>query len=347
MTRLWIAALVACGASAPRVEAPPVRNPVVVIVGDEPMVLAEPPELDLDEVLIEVDPRDARWPMARPPSVEPHLAIAAIFGTREPWPGLCVARREPRHIDRDDALAYLMAWCQLRDDTRAGRGQLAVLLQAKTAAVAGAARLDLIDQLALERGDEVLDWATRIQLDPGVIDAVIGAYIGHDRRGEARILLAYAHPAYEPASSTCHRMFREYMLREDGDPRLAKILAALQDQAGDPTCRRLAQQIDCPVALARWAHARCTTAACSERAIGFDLDRCSSLLTPPVAMTRAWLLAAVAHWPSQERTTTGWLAHAAIAARGAGEPEADAAVLAALTNAMTALVIWRSAPDDR
>lgn len=33
-----------------------------------------------------------------------------MYGTKAEWTTLCTARRDPRGVDRDEAVAYLRAW---------------------------------------------------------------------------------------------------------------------------------------------------------------------------------------------------------------------------------------------
>jgi len=125
-------------------------------------------------------------------------------------------------------------------------------------------------------------------------------------------------------------LFREYMLVDN--PRLAVISRELDQRSTDPTCLRLAQQVSCPLALAIWSRPTCHRASCELPKIDSDLAKCTAILARrPALRPRAYYLAALAHWPSQETSATGWLTYATLAARGRGSDQlADELVIAAL-----------------
>ena len=318
-------AMIGCRAS--RAPTPP----AVTFYATDPVVkrgvaLAPLPEhlpvLDLDP-----DPADWRWPLPGPPQLAPSGDIARMYETTADWSSLCAARRDPKGVDREEALAYLRAWCDLPPDVTLAKA-LVPLVRARTMAIATAASIDLAVVLSFQlAAGEAMQWlGYRNAREPLVLDALAAAYLSVDRPDDVRatIKVLAASPAY--GMLRCRRVFRELFVA-DRDRRdvIRNQLAA----SNDAVCGRLSAHAHCTLS---WGPQAGGVGAAPAR---IDLERCTPiLLDQPELTPRAYATIAVAHWPADSRSFDDWFSFLTFTVGAIGAPRANELVGAALDNAL-------------
>jgi hypothetical protein len=320
--------LIACG--SPRPSGPPAWTPPEPI--DEswrpaPLVGIQPLPTELALLDVDPDPVDWRWPLPHPPQLLPSGELSAMFGTTAEWATLCAARRDPRGVDRDEALAYLRAWCDATPDLALAKALLP-LVRARTSEIAAAATLDLAAVLESQlAAKEALAWLRFHGAHHDfVLDALAASYLTTDRLDDTRFVVkalqAYrAHPTL-----ACRRMFRELFVAERSRRDAIRLSLSLSN---DAVCSRLSAHASCTLSWGNQAHGDGSAPA------RLDLDRCTPLLLDrPELLPHAYLTIAAAHWPATSRSFDGWLAYAMFTTGAAGAPRADELIAAAFTNAV-------------
>jgi hypothetical protein len=260
MRAALLAALAACGGAAkPALEvthAPAAPSPQPHAPQSSRSHLPPRPSLDLAIIL---PPHDPPWPLAEPPSVQPHLDVAMAHDA-------CSDEFAKRHPTDADLLAYVGAWCRIRDD-RSAVDELGKLARGARGDIARAARLDVVNLLA----DEGLPMPAISHLRAmGLgsienLDLLAATYSGLGMRDEAivverRITDEDLHPS--PVAK-CERLLAWGKL-DDRD--LGVKLGEIDDRAGD--CAKRARSVAC--LLIRTASEPRVTASCvdDEHAMG-------------------------------------------------------------------------------
>ena len=320
--------LIACG--SPRPAATPAWTPPEPL--DErwrpaPLVGIQPLPTALALLDLDPDPVDWRWPLPRAPQLLPSGELAAMFGTKAEWATLCAARGNPRGVDRDEALAYLRAWCDATPDLALAKA-LVPLIKARTSEIAAAATIDLAAVLESQlAAREALEWLRfHGAYHDFVLDAMAASYLATDRLDDTRFVVKALKPYRAYSTLECRRMFRELFVAERDRRDAIRLSLSL---SSDAVCSRLS------------AHANCTLSwGIEARGAGLaparlDLDRCTPLLLDrPELLPQAYLTIAAAHWPAESRSFEVWLAYAMFSAGAAGAPRADELIVAAFTNAL-------------
>lgn len=249
-----------------------------------------------------------------------------MFGTKAEWGSLCAARRDPRGVDREEALTYLRAWCDAPPDLALAKA-LVPSLGAHTSSIAAAATIDLAAVLESQlAAREAVDWLRASNaLHDFVLDALAATYLANDRLDDTRFVVRALKAFGSYGATTCRRAFRELFVADRARRDAIRLELAASQNA---VCSRLS------------AHANCTLSWGLEargEGVGpaqIDLDRCTSLLLEqPELMPHAYLTIAAAHWPNAS-SFDGWLAFATFTANAAGAPRAEELILAAFTNAV-------------
>lgn len=328
--RLVVTLLVlgSCGAPGP---ARPATPPGIVRFADTPRedrpTWLEPLPAGLELLDLDPDAVDWRWPLPRPPQLVPSAELSSMFETREPWSSLCTARRDPRGVDRDEALAYLRAWCDGPPDLALAKA-LGPLTSVRTMSIAGAAAFDLAAILESELGaGAALDWLRAHGVrDAATLDALAAAYLSADRREDARVVIEAlrGHRAY--GTLACRRWFRELFVADRG--RRDQLRLALAGASSDAVCGRLSAHANCTLS---WGLQASGTGALAAQ---LDLERCTPiLLDRPELTAHAYLTIAAAHWP-RSRSFEDWFTFAVFASGALGAPRADELIGAAFENAV-------------
>lgn len=325
-----VVALLALGSCGPPAAAPPTR-PGLVLFDDTPKapVLAGLDQLPAGLELLDLDPdaADWRWPLPRPPQLAPTAELSPMFESRDAWNALCSARGEPKGVDRDEALAYLRAWCDAPPDLGLAKA-LGPLTGARTMSIASAAIVDLAAILESQLAAlPALDWLRAHGLrDPAILDALAATYLSADRMEDARAVIAAlrGHRAY--GTIACRRWFRELFVAER--PRRDELRLALATASSDAVCGRLSAHANCTLS---WGLQASGSGALPAQT---DLDRCTPiLLDRPELTAHAYLTIAAAHWP-RSRRFDDWFAFAVFASGAVGAPRADELIGAAFDNAV-------------
>jgi hypothetical protein len=280
-----------------------------------------------DLPLLDVDPEasDWRWPLPRAPQISPSAELSDMFGIREAWTTLCSARRDPRGVDRDEAISYLRAWCDAPPDLALAKA-LVPLIRARTSQLATAAMIDLAAVLESQVGaGEALAWLRRHNAsDSAMLDALAATYLSSDRPDDVRAVIKVLPSGY--GIERCRRLFRELFVADR--PRRETIRSDLRAAGTDVVCTRLSAHASCT--LSWGVQARGTGAVPAQ----VDLDRCMPiLLQRPELSPHAYLTIAAAHWPAS-RAFEDWLGFATFTLGAVGAPRADELIGAAFDNAV-------------
>jgi hypothetical protein len=281
-----------------------------------PLLRVPRPSLDLPKPFLDplttrdLDPDDARWPLARDPAIEPHADLVAMFRTSSSWRSLCTARGEPRGVDRDEAVLYVEAWCTVETDRARSLDHLAKLAaSAKSRALATAARADLVDLLAAspQPASDVMRTLRSQRLDDiDQLDALAATYQALDKHADAAavaIVLRERKGAGQPAD-ICRRALRDHVLtRRD-------IRSELRG-SNDPTCERIARIVRglaprCPLLSQNWPADVCAKPGCGP--IIDELLICYAL--PSHDEPAILLLAIYQNWPTKEPRARVWTEYA-------------------------------------
>ncbi len=324
-----LAALVACG--SPRTPRPTPGRP-----GRDPVDDAWRPDLggleplpkDLEVLDLDPEAVDWRWPLPGPPALIPSGDLAGMFASRDGWTSLCAARRDPKGVDRDEALAYLRAWCDLPPDLALAKS-LAPLTVAKTPAIAAAATFDLAAVLESKLGaTEALEWLRYNGAKEGwVLDALAATYLATDRLDDTRTVIRALRGFRAWGALQCRRAFREMFVTDRS--RRDQIRAELFAASNDAVCSRLSGHASCTLSWGIQARGEGAPAA------RLDLERCTPiLLENPQLSPHAYLTIAAAHWPIKSRSFDVWLELATFATGAIGAPRAEELISAAFTNAV-------------
>lgn len=319
--------LVLAACSAPRVVAPPPSAPTpeppehpsrrtdarVPGLVDPPLV----PDVTYPPQVLGV-----RW-LPRSPSLEPHADLAVLYGTTRPWTSLCAARGVPRSVDPDEASEYVLAWCDARSGDARARERIAALRQARSPAIAEAARWDTVD-LAAEFAPDVAT-AMRQAGDP---EALAATYIELGRSAEARIVLDALARRSRPS---CRQTALALAL---GRPHDSDALRARVQWTSDPVCAQLHEDLTCPLVTGTWPRIECRRAQCALAQVVEASRQCATLLRDRPELGSVLIRdGIVVRWPLREDTPAGWLAIARAALATVELPEGLPLVLAALQNA--------------
>lgn len=278
---------------------------------------------------IDPDPVDWRWPLTRPPQLAPSANLVAMFGARRPgadWALLCDRRGDPQGVDRDEALAYLRAWCDHAPDLALAKALLP-LVAARTYELASAAAIDLATVLEAQlAATEALTWLRTQGMRDEVLDALAAAYLAADRIDDTRLVVEALRAYRSYGSVRCRRRFRELFVVDRA--RRDAIRVELAGSHG-AVCSHLFAHASCPLS---WGVEARGDGAAAARA---DLDACTPLLLEsPELLPHAYLTIAAAHWPHTARNFDGWLAFAMFATEAAGAARADELIEAAFANAI-------------
>ena len=291
------------------------------MIGIEPL----PAALDL----LDLDPATAdwRWPLTRAPQLTPSSELAAMFGSKADWTTLCDARRDPRGVDRDEAVAYLRAWCDAPPDLTLATA-LIPLSTARTTSIAAAASVDLVTVLESQlAAKEALAW---LQFHAAsydwLLDALAATYLANDRLDDTRLVIQAlkAHRTYGAVG--CRRAFRELFVadrerRDEIRTELARSQTAV--------CSQLSAHANCTLSWGVQARGSGADAA------RLDLDRCIPLLLEQPQLTpQAYLTIAVEHWPAKLRVFEAWLDFAMFTTGAVGAARADELIATAFANAI-------------
>ncbi len=326
---LALALLIACGSPRATTPTTPWQPPEPIDETWRPAPLAgiRPVPADLELLDIDPDPVDWRWPLRRPPQVTPSGELSAMFGTKAEWTTLCASRRDPKGVDRDEALAYLRAWCDVPPDLALAKALLP-LLSARTWEIATAASVDLAtvleSQLAAREASAWLGFHGTTH--DGVLDALAATYLTNDRLDDARYTINALKASRGYGETHCRRVFRELFVadRERRDA-IRKELATSQNAV----CSRLSAHASCTLSWGTQARGEGVDPA------RIDLDRCTPLLLDkPQLLPHAYLTIAATQWPARSRSFDTWLAFAMFTIDARGAPRAEELIEAAFANAI-------------
>lgn len=327
MRAVLVLALVACGQprTAPTTWQPP--EPIDETWRPPPLPGIRPAPADLALLDIDPDPVDWRWPLPRAPQVTPSGELSAMYGTKAEWTTLCAARRDPRGVDRDEAVAYLRAWCDEPADLVLAKALLP-LVTARSYEIATAASIDLAavieSQLAAK---EAIAWLRFHNLrNDLVLDALAATYLANDRLDDTRATIDALKASRSYGHIECRRAFRELFVADRTRRDAIRIQLATSQ---DAVCSRLSAHASCT--LSWGVQARGSGAAAAR----IDLDRCTPLLLDkPELLPQAYLTIAAAQWPAGSRTFDTWFDFASFTTGAAGASRADELIEAAFANAV-------------
>lgn len=254
-----LVAAAACGGARPAEPLEPPDNrapprPVTPPNWSVYRVAAPRPEIDVFRML--PDPtEELRWPRSATshPVLEPTYPIAAAFARPGvSWLDLCQLGAQHRHAaGSKDLVAYLRAWCHLaRRETDAALDALEPLLHSVVSQLAPAIPLDisniLVDAGDADRAERSLAKHRLYRAD--ILDLVAATYVEVGRNDDAYEIneRAMDNDSRASAKTQCRRLTRKIVL----SPPVARatplaLLDGLADTTQDPTCVRLAHELDC------------------------------------------------------------------------------------------------------
>jgi len=275
-----------------------------------PLVAA--PRIDLASLLpIRVPP----WPLAEPPSLQPHLDVAMAHDA-------CSDAFAKRHEQESLLRAYVAAWCRLRGGDRGQLDELA-RLASSTTAIGRAARLDVINWLADYEGSvAAIQFLDRFALgEPMDLDTLAATYLAlgdHDEAFAVGTRVLNGDPIATPVR-WCERLLAWTNL---DTPQLATQLADITDDAG--ACVKRAHATSCAL----------QAAGRTDRSVGARLIamRECYLALPDDPDREARLAVMVVHagWVAMASAT--WLDLAREAETAIGVTGAEELAIAALEN---------------
>jgi hypothetical protein len=295
-----------------------------------------PPQLDLTPLAAKAN-ADLLWPLAEPPDATPHLALMSWYG--EAWPELCSAK--PIAGTPAQVIDYAAAWCRSADSIA---DALYALLDRSSAAYRANIRADLIDVLgATDLPGTAVYWLDSHRL--GYLkDAVVATQLELGKIPPWP-LVDLTDPRVRDRD--CHLLAHA---SRAGDARAMGMLEMLANESAGSTCRRLSDDLQCPLATGirttTWVRdAELAAAATAE------LDACGSLVqfdSRTTTLAGLFASALAARWPLDGPITAArWSAIARVAARYVfWGPKLEDLALSALENTLATATCAPAVVDE-